>query len=266
MTTPLLAAGYGVLAASGLMLGAVVGLWTRPAHRIVAAVMAFGSGTLLSAVAFDLCEEAFHKGGAVIVVCGFIVGGTLFVTAEAAIDSKGGFLRREGTREVFLKEKKAERAADILNRLSEVPLIQALPPEEVQAIVGYVEERDYQDGQVVFSKGETGDALYLLVAGEVKVTDDGHLIATLSKGSAFGEMALLTGEPRNATVTAVGPTRVYRIARDDFNHLMTHSRELAEGVHHLLEERIESREKHGDPQAAKTWQRVASAHLNRGLS
>src|SRR5574341_281064 len=79
-------------------------------------------------------------------------------------------------------------------------------------------------------------------------------------------MALLTGEPRNATVTARGPTRVYRIARDDFNHLMAHSRDLAEGVQHLLQERIEAREKQGDPEAAKTWQRVASANLDRHLS
>jgi CRP-like cAMP-binding protein len=266
VTTPLLAAGYGILAASGLVLGALVGLWARPAHRVVAAVMAFGSGTLLSAVAFDLCEEAFHKGGAVVVVCGFILGGLVFVTAEAAIDSKGGFLRREGTREVFLKGKKAERAADILERLSEVPLVQALPPAEVQAIVPYVQEREYQDGQVVFEKGETGDALYLLVEGEVEVTDGGRVIATLSKGSAFGEMAILSGAPRNATVRAAGPTRVYRIARDDFNHLLTHSRELAEGVQRLLQERIDAREKQGDPEAAQTWRRVATANLDRHLS
>lgn len=266
MATPFLAAAYGILAAGGLVLGAVVGLWTRPSHRVVAAIMAFGSGTLLSALAIDLGQEAFHKGGAVVVVVGFLVGGFIFVTAEAAIDSKGGFLRREGTRAVFLKEKKAERASAILSHLSEVPLVQALPPAEVQAIVPYVEERRFVDGETVFQKGDAADALHLLIEGTARVTDEGQVLATLPQGAAFGEMALLTGEPRNATVTAVGPMRTYRIARDDFNHLIAHSPELARGVERLLEERIESRVRHGDPGAAQTWHRVAKANLSRHLS
>lgn len=258
---------WGLVAASGLLAGAVVGLLAKPAHRVVAAVMAFGSGTLLSAVAFDLAKEAFHHGGPLTVAVGFLLGGLVFVVADMLIDEKGGFLRREGTRASFLKEKKEERAGDILERLAGIDLIRSLPPAEVQAIVPYVEERTFADGAVVFQKGEKGDALYLVLDGQARVEDDGRVLATLGKGAAFGEMALLTGEPRNATVSAAGELRAYRIRREDFDHLMTRSRGLTDAVHRLLAARLEARRGAGDgAPAADTWLKVASAHLDRSIS
>jgi len=266
------AAFYGIVTAFGLLAGAVVGLVARPRQRIVAAVMAFGSGTLLSALAFDLCQEAYHHiheshGSLFTLIVGFLSGGLIFVLAEGFIDSKGGFLRREGTRNSFLKEKKAERAADILDKLAEVEIMRSLPPAEVQAIVPHVQEVTFSDGEVVFSKGTEGDALYMVIDGEARVMDNSRLLATLGHGAAFGEMALLTGEPRNATVQAGGTLRCYRIGRDDFNHLMGKSRALADGVHRLLAERIEARKHLAEPaQTADTWRKVAAAHLDRGLS
>lgn len=267
MTLAFTAGLYGILAASGLLLGAAVGLLWKPTHRIVAAVMAFGSGTLLAAVAFELSQTAYDLGGAWTVVAGFAVGGLLFVMADSLIDAKGGFLRREGTRQNFLKEKKEERAEDILERLAESELIRSLPPEEVQAIVPYVEETRFEDGATVFRKGDEGDALYLIVDGKARVHDGEATLAMLEKGAAFGEMALLTGETRNATVTAVGPLRTYRIARKDFHHLMTRSRALAEAVHRLLAARLEARRDAGhDAPSADTWAKVAAAHLDRSIS
>ena len=266
MPLPLSAGLFGLLAASGLLAGALVGLRTSPSRKTLAAIMAFGSGTLLSALAFDLCEEAYHKGGGWIVVTGFLAGGFIFVSAEAFINSKGGFLRREGTRDVYLKEKKEERAADILSRLSEVPLIRALPPAEVQAIVPFVEERHFKDGETVFRQGEPGDALYLVISGQARVTDETGEKAVLPKGSAFGEMALLSGEARNATVSAAGALDVYRIGREDFEGLLSRSRALAEGVARLLEERLDARAREGAAGTAETWRKVAQANLDRHLT
>jgi CRP-like cAMP-binding protein len=268
MSLPLyLSAGlYGLLVASGLALGAVIGLVVRPRERIVAAVMAFGGGTLIVAVAFGLCQESFRKGGPAVLVGGFLLGGLGFVLADKFINSKGGFLRREGIRAAFLREKKDERANEILARLAEIELIRSLPPDEVQAIVPYVEERTFADGTVVFRKGDEGDALYLVLAGHARVTDDGRTLASLGTGSAFGEMALLSGEARNATVVAEGPLRAYRIGHDDFHHLMTRSRALADAVHRLLAERLDRRGQSGDATTAETWRKVASRHLDRSLS
>jgi CRP-like cAMP-binding protein len=254
-----------VLAASGLLAGAIAGLVTKPSQRVVAAIMAFGSGTLLAAMAFDLCEEAFRKGGPVLLVIGFLAGAFLFVAAEAAVDERGGFLRREGTRNRFLQEKKAERDREMLEKLAEVELLRALPPDEAHAIVPYVEERTFAAGENIFEKGADADALYLILEGEARVLDGDHELATLGKGAAFGEMALLTGEPRNATVQAKTVLRASRIGRDDFVHLMTRSSKLADAVHGLLEQRIEARQKDGRG-STDAWRKVAAAHLSRHIS
>ena len=257
---------WGVLAASGLLAGAIAGLVTKPSQRVVAAIMAFGSGTLLAAMAFDLCEEAFRKGGPVLLVLGFLGGAFLFVAAEAAVDERGGFLRREGTRARFLQEKKAERDRELLQKLSAVELFRALPPDEAQAIVPYVEERAFSPGETIFDKGADADALYLILEGEARVLDGDHELARLGNGAAFGEMALLTGEARNATVLAATELRAYRIGRTDFEHLMTRSPRLANAVHGLLEQRIEARHKDGRQGSADAWRKVASAHLSRHIT
>lgn len=268
MPEALFAGLYGLLAASGLLLGAIVGLLLRPSQRVVAAAMAFGSGTLLSAVAFDLSLDALKRGGPFAVAIGFVLGGALFVAADTLIGEKGGFLRREGTRSSFLKTKKGQRAKDILERLAEIDLIRRLPAEEVQAIVPYVEERCFCDGDIVVRKNDAGDALYLVLEGKAHVSENGRVIAELRQGTAFGEMALLTDEPRNADVTAVGTLRTYRLARDDFHHLMIHSRALSVAVHELLAKRLEARRdtKPGTQQEAETWRKVAARHLDRTVT
>jgi zinc transporter ZupT len=106
----------------------------------------------------------------------------------------------------------------------------------------------------------------LLLEGDARVLDGDRELATLGKGSAFGEMALLTGEARNATVQASTDLRAYRIGRDDFVHLMTRSQKLADAVHGLLEQRIEARHKDGKPGSADLWRKVATAHLSRQVS
>ena len=65
------AALYGLLASSGFIAGVVIGLFTSPSRRLVAAVVAFGSGILVSALTFELMEEAFETGSVSFVLAGF---------------------------------------------------------------------------------------------------------------------------------------------------------------------------------------------------
>ena len=82
----LLAALYDLLASSGLLLGAIIGLVTAPSRRVVAAVIAFGSGVLVSALTFELMEEAFAKGHVTYVVAGFLTGAVIYVAASFLLD------------------------------------------------------------------------------------------------------------------------------------------------------------------------------------
>ncbi len=77
---------YGLLASSGFFVGVLVGLITEPPRRLVAAVMAFGGGVLVSALTFDLIEEADAEGGTAYVITGFLAGALLYVLADIALE------------------------------------------------------------------------------------------------------------------------------------------------------------------------------------
>lgn len=79
----------------------------------------------------------------------------------------------------------------------------------------------YQPGQVIFRQGEVGDCAYFIQVGEVEVVredEQGHptLLARLSAGKYFGEIALLSNAPRNATVRAAVATKVAVLGKDNF--------------------------------------------------
>jgi ZIP family zinc transporter len=77
---------YGLLASSSFVVGVLLGLLTSPPRRLVAVVVAFGAGVLVSALTFDLMSEAFEKGTAVWAVGGFLTGAVVYVLADVALE------------------------------------------------------------------------------------------------------------------------------------------------------------------------------------
>ncbi len=77
---------YGILASSGFFVGVLVGLVTAPPRRLVAAIMAFGGGVLVSALTFDLMEEARVEGNTAYVIGGFLTGALIYVLADLALE------------------------------------------------------------------------------------------------------------------------------------------------------------------------------------
>ena len=80
------AAFWGFVAASALIIGAAVGIWIPISRRIVALIMAFGAGALISALAFDLTEEAFAQGGTGPDALGLALGGVTFFIGDLLIE------------------------------------------------------------------------------------------------------------------------------------------------------------------------------------
>jgi CRP-like cAMP-binding protein len=98
------------------------------------------------------------------------------------------------------------------------------------------------DGEVLFHRGEPGDALYVVESGHARVftLDEAGRELTLNvmePGEAFGEMALLDSRPRSASVAAVGPTTLRCLRRDDFLSWVHTSPELTNRVIRLISER-----------------------------
>jgi len=87
---------YGLIGGIALFIGALVGIYLKVSKQTVGAVMAFASGVLISALTFDLMENAYQTGGFDSVSVGFIAGAVLFVGGDYLIDSYGGHFRKYG--------------------------------------------------------------------------------------------------------------------------------------------------------------------------
>jgi zinc transporter, ZIP family len=83
------AAAWGFVAGSALIIGAVIGIWAQVPRRIVALVMGFGAGALISSLAFDLTAEAFAQGGTGPTALGLAAGGLTFFIGDLLIERAG---------------------------------------------------------------------------------------------------------------------------------------------------------------------------------
>ena len=122
--------------------------------------------------------------------------------------------------------------------LKSIDLFRALPGEELAQIAEIAEEQPFAFGDQVFTEGEPGDALYLVVEGTVKVHQGGKQLAQLGPRDVFGEMAVLDSEPRSATVTALKDSVLLKIARDDFRDILQERPEIGMGVIKVLSRRL----------------------------
>jgi CRP-like cAMP-binding protein len=268
------------------VIGAAMGLYLKPSKRVTAAVMAFGSGALIQALSVNLAFEGVERllhvahlpplSAWTVVAAGFAVGGLLFYVADKWIEKRGGALRSEAKTEAYLLEKKREESAAILARLAGVELLRALPPEEVQELVPYVHPVRVQAGQVLFRAGDPGDALYLVERGRIDIVADGvdparsrlpdegwRPVASLGPGSAFGEIALVSGEPRTASAVAVEDSELLRIGKDDFGNLIARSGALREAVNALSMERLMNTARASSVADARRWQDMALRGMRR---
>jgi ZIP family zinc transporter len=90
----LVAAAWGLVAGSALVLGAAIGWFVSVPQRVVAGIMAFGGGVLISALSFDLMDEAYHTGGWWPTACGFLAGAGVYSLANAGLSHSGGRHRK----------------------------------------------------------------------------------------------------------------------------------------------------------------------------
>lgn len=103
-------------------------------------------------------------------------------------------------------EESIEITVDAEPALPTIPLFSSLQASELQLLIERVAMREMSAGEVILREGEPGGALYVVADGAVRVTSDGRELARLQAGAFFGELGLLTDEPRSATVTSDGCT------------------------------------------------------------
>lgn len=261
---------FGLLSAASLPLGALAARFWSPGNRVIAAMMAFGGGALLAALTIDLVGEALGRGHFYPLAIGCLIGGALFVVLNQWLNSQGGFLRKVGTTINHLKRGKSKDFKRIFRRLSRSPLFNALPPEHIHSLIPLIHHQAYPEGRTIMRQGEAGDRLHIIDSGNVAIIDEasGKQVAVLGPDDVVGEMALLTGEPRSATVKAGSEVVVWTIQKAHFDKLVQEIPAFVKAIGELMTSRIHQLREHRtlDEEQASRWFSKAKNRIDDAIS
>lgn len=105
--------------------------------------------------------------------------------------------------------------------LKKIPLFQAIPDAYLEELADKMSELDVKKGAVLFRKGSTGTALYVIQKGAIKIVlpskiGEKMIVAIFKEGDFLGELSLLDHEPRSADAVAIMPSRLFLLERQDF--------------------------------------------------
>lgn len=114
--------------------------------------------------------------------------------------------------------------------LKKIPFFAQLGEEDLLSIVENVTMDYFQAGHTIFKEGELGDKMYVIKSGQVEVLRNNAQISILKENDFFGEMALVSEEPRNATLKALTDVEVMILKKDDFTKLISTSPSIASMV------------------------------------
>ncbi|AIE75262.1 cyclic nucleotide-binding domain-containing protein [Synechocystis sp. PCC 6714] len=230
----------GILGASSMALGALIAVAWQPGRKFLAAVMAFGSGTLMAAIALEIATAVHRSAGVFVLVGGFLLGGVLFISLSKYIDEHGGFLRKPAVSRRYVVEHKILESHELVDYLAHSEVMNALPEHERHQLAGLLTPHHAYPREVLCREGEQGDYFYLIAVGEADVYKGETWVNRLTSGDIFGEMSLLTGEPRSATVVAVTAMELYQLDKENFAQILGQSPHLALVLSRKLARRLQS--------------------------
>ena len=152
---------------------------------------------------------------------------------------------------IYLRERGFEPASSVgmlrtmagdqkLKLLKTVPLFASCDAREIERLGMLVDEVDLPAGRVLFHQGDLAHELYIVVSGQVRVERDGEVLANRGPSEFLGEIALVAGGPRTATVTLVTDCRLLVLGRRDFHSLMDEFPALKMRVLETLAKRVYS--------------------------
>ena len=130
--------------------------------------------------------------------------------------------------------------------LRRVPLFADLPPPDLKPIALIAQEHIFTDGETIADQGDPGDAMHIIVTGEVSIVvrapqGGERTLALRSAGDVIGEMAVITSQPRMAALVAKGPVRLLTIGRREFESILRERPETSLAVMRVLCQRLAER-------------------------
>jgi putative ABC transport system ATP-binding protein len=124
-------------------------------------------------------------------------------------------------------------ALRICEFLRAVDLFRALTPAQLTAVAEKMTKRHFAPGETIIREGESGEEFFLISDGEVEVVRADHEVARLGRGEFFGEVALISGEPRNATIVATEQLDTFVLGKSDFQAAVVSSPSFREQLYRV---------------------------------
>jgi CRP/FNR family transcriptional regulator, cyclic AMP receptor protein len=115
---------------------------------------------------------------------------------------------------------------DVVELLKTVPLFEGLSSKDLHRIAEFTKEVHHSDGEAVVEEDNSAVGFHLIVSGRVEASTGGHAVNTMGPGEYFGELSLIDGKPRSASVTAHGDLVTLSIPSWHFNQVLDEHPEM----------------------------------------
>ena len=124
-------------------------------------------------------------------------------------------------------------ALRICEFLRPIDLFKTLTPQQLTDVAEHMKKRHFAAGETIIREGEPGEEFFLISDGEVEVIRADHEVARLGPGNFFGEVALISGEPRNATIVAESGVDAYALGKTDFQTALATSQSFRDQLYRV---------------------------------
>lgn len=142
-------------------------------------------------------------------------------------------------------EQEAPAPAGPESDLANTPLFSEMTPEELKEVLTRLKFHSFEPEAIILKEGDPGDSMYVIGQGRVSVTATGPKgkpveLAQLGEGEFFGEVCLLTGKPRTATITSLEELELLELTREDLKELESRHPRVREVIKDFYEKRVAS--------------------------
>lgn len=265
--------GWGVLSAISLPIGALLGMWLKPKQKINSACMAFGAGALLFALTIELFGHVPHHVDAHgmpvmwVAVFGAISGGLLFDGLNNLLNNKGAFIRKLSSAKRYVSKLKIRRAKKLVAELSKVKVLKKVPPQAMALLILKVKQQSFKAGELIFNQDADADEMFFIIGGQVRIirSENGasKQLAVLDHGETFGEMGIISGQPRTATAEAVSDVRVYKLLKRDLEDVLLEYPELKQELKDLADKRVDDLSLKSEEYNRSDWEKSTLSFLDK---
>jgi CRP-like cAMP-binding protein len=169
------------------------------------------------------------------------------ITGRQITDTPQAYQLRGVVKEVQMQEDTAlqmkEDTTPLTTLLGRIPLFASLEPAHLEELAGKLTLRKYDPGTRIFMQDDPGSTLFVIRNGQVNISAPSPkggeaILAVMTDGDFFGELSILDQKPRSATATAMRPTTVFTLERDDFLEVVHTEPYLAINALAALSERL----------------------------